>query len=162
MKGYRTILIAILTMLGGATGAVPGEYQNEALVLSGVAMALLRYFTDSPIGKADGLGAVALVGILGLGSLGLTGCTQMLGKLGLQATDCALYDVASARYVAKYDALCAQAPDPTDDNCLKADGIAAASALCRAAVAAGDAEKNAAAVEKFEDAGVPPPTVPSS
>jgi hypothetical protein len=67
-----------------------------------------------------------------------------------------MYDLASSRYLARYEAKCAQAPHPTDNNCVNADLIATASALCRAASASGDAAKNAEAVEKFEDAGVEP------
>jgi hypothetical protein len=86
----------------------------------------------------------------------LSGCMGLMRNMGLETGDCLAYDVVSSRYLARYEAKCEQAPDPTDNNCINADLIVTASALCRAAAASGDAEKNAQAVEKFEDAGVEP------
>jgi hypothetical protein len=100
---------------------------------------------------------VALIGLLaGAAAANLTGCSAMLGKLGVTQADCTAYDFASHRHLEAYAQKCIEAPSPNDDNCLKADALRLASVLCRQAAAAGDSEKNEAAAEAFDALGVEP------
>ena len=56
MKGYRTILVALLQIaLGiGLVLLVPEQREaGMALVLAGISMASLRAVTDGPVGKSE-------------------------------------------------------------------------------------------------------------
>lgn len=56
LKGYRTVIVAVLTIIAGLTELVglfdivfPGS-SGLILLLAGIATLILRYITDTPIG----------------------------------------------------------------------------------------------------------------
>lgn len=51
LKGYRTLIVNVLTILAAALGAVPPEWQDTALIVLGLVNVLLRYLTTTAIGK---------------------------------------------------------------------------------------------------------------
>jgi len=53
MKGYRTILVNVLTVVAAGLGAVPPEWQQGALVVSALVNVALRFITTTPPGAAS-------------------------------------------------------------------------------------------------------------
>ncbi|HEY6009445.1 MAG TPA: hypothetical protein VIU40_14055 [Geobacteraceae bacterium] len=57
IKGYRTIIVAILVIAYGVAGAagvdVPASDNSFSLAITGLLMAIMRYFTDTSIGSSQ-------------------------------------------------------------------------------------------------------------
>ena len=49
LKGYRTLIVNVLTILAAGLGAVPPEWQESALVLMGIVNVALRFLTSTPV-----------------------------------------------------------------------------------------------------------------
>ena len=133
MKGYRTLLLNVLTMLAGAGslgGAIPEDAAPYVLLVAGVANVVLRFFTNTPVGSANPALYGLLVPLLLVGAVGLSGCSY-LGLKQPSPSDCATLAIAANARISMLLPKCQKAPDPsTDEACIEIQAERAIVAAC--------------------------------